>query len=132
MDYKASAQAVLDNIGGAENVASAAYCATRLRLVIADNSKCNVKALENIDGVKGVFESAGQLQIIFGTGIVNKVFEQFTQIGGITAGTKDDVKQAAAAQQNPSKWVINGTFRRFCKYVPKPNKLRNIYNFPFI
>lgn len=118
MDYKASAQAVLDNIGGAENVASAAYCATRLRLVIADNSKCNVKALENIDGVKGVFESAGQLQIIFGTGIVNKVFEQFTQIGGITAGTKDDVKQAAAAQQNPFKRAIKTLGDIFVPIIP--------------
>ena len=118
MDYKASAQAVLDNIGGAENVASAAHCATRLRLVIADNSKCNVKALENIDGVKGVFESAGQLQIIFGTGIVNKVFEQFTQIGGITAGTKDDVKQAAAAQQNPFKRAIKTLGDIFVPIIP--------------
>lgn len=118
MDYKASAQAVLDNIGGAENVASAAHCATRLRLVIADNSKCNVKALENIDGVKGVFESAGQLQIIFGTGTVNKVFEQFTQIGGITAGTKDDVKQAAAAQQNPFKRAIKTLGDIFVPIIP--------------
>ena len=49
-------------------------CATRLRLVIADNSKADKTALENIEGVKGVFEASGQLQIILGTGTVNKVF----------------------------------------------------------
>ncbi len=58
------AQEVLDNIGGAGNVVSAAHCATRLRLVIADNAKVDKEALENIDGAKGVFEAQGQLQII--------------------------------------------------------------------
>ena len=54
MDYRKSAQEVLDNIGGAGNVVSAAHCATRLRLVIADNAKVDKDALENIDGAKGV------------------------------------------------------------------------------
>ena len=57
MDYKKAAQQVLDNIGGASNIVSAAHCATRLRLVIADNSKVNKKELENAEGAKGVFEA---------------------------------------------------------------------------
>ncbi len=100
MDYKKSALEVLENIGGKDNIISAAHCATRLRLVIADNSKCSKEALENIDGVKGVFEASGQLQIIFGTGIVNKVYEEFIAAAGITGATKEDVKQAAASKQN--------------------------------
>ena len=72
MDYKHAAQQVLDAIGGASNIVSAAHCATRLRLVIADNDKVDKKALENAEGAKGVFEAQGQLQIIFGTGTVNK------------------------------------------------------------
>ncbi len=87
MDYKKAAQQVLDNIGGASNIVSAAHCATRLRLVIADNSKVNKKELENAEGAKGVFEAQGQLQIIFGTGIVNKVYDEFTALAGITGGT---------------------------------------------
>ena len=59
---------VLESIGGASNIVSAAHCATRLRLVIADNSRCSKAALEEVEGVKGVFEAAGQIQIIFGTG----------------------------------------------------------------
>lgn len=65
MDYRKSAQEVLDNIGGAGNVVSAAHCATRLRLVIADNAKVDKEAIENVDGAKGVFEAQGMLQIIF-------------------------------------------------------------------
>lgn len=55
MDYRKAAQEVYDNIGGRSNIVSAAHCATRLRLVIADNEKCDKEAVENIDGVKGVF-----------------------------------------------------------------------------
>ena len=82
MDYAKAAAEVLQSIGGKENVVSAAHCATRLRLVIADNKKVNKPALENATGVQGVFEAQGQLQIIFGTGTVNKVFEQFIAQSG--------------------------------------------------
>lgn len=99
-DYRKSAQEVLDNIGGAGNVVSAAHCATRLRLVIADNAKVDKEALENIDGAKGVFEAQGQLQIFFGTGTVNKVYEEFIALSGVEAATKAEVKEAAAQQQN--------------------------------
>ena len=68
MDYRKAAQDVYESIGGKENIISAAHCATRLRLVIADNDKCDKDAVENIEGVKGVFFASGQLQIIFGTG----------------------------------------------------------------
>lgn len=101
MDYKKVAQQVLECVGGGENLVSAAHCATRLRMVIADNGKCSKEKLEQIDGVKGVFEASGQLQVIFGTGVVNKVFEEFAPLAGIdVASTKDDVKKAAASKQN--------------------------------
>lgn len=98
LDYHKCAQEISDNIGGGANVVSAAHCATRLRLVIADNGKVNKAALEEVDGVKGMFESNGQLQLIIGTGTVNKVFDEFIKITGVAAGTKDDVKAAAAAK----------------------------------
>ncbi len=101
LDYRKAAQGVLDNIGGADNVASAAHCATRLRLVIKDNSKVNKAAVEEVDGVKGCFEASGQLQVIFGTGTVNKVFDEFIAISGVEAGTKETAKEAAAQKQNP-------------------------------
>ena len=100
MDYRKSAQDILDQVGGSANIVSAAHCATRLRLVIADNSRANKEAIENIDGVKGVFEASGQLQIILGTGTVNKVFDEFISIAGITASSKAEAKEAAAQKQN--------------------------------
>ena len=100
MDYGKTAKEILEKVGGSKNIVSAAHCATRLRLVIADNSKADKGALENIEGVKGVFEASGQLQIILGTGTVNKVFDQFIAIAGITASTKAEAKEAAAKQQN--------------------------------
>lgn len=98
MDYRVCASEIYKEVGGKENLISAAHCATRLRLVIADNSKTNVEALENIDGVKGVFDASGQLQIIIGTGTVNKVYDEFIAIAGISAATKEEVKQAAASK----------------------------------
>ena len=100
MDYRNTAQEILDKVGGSKNIVSAAHCATRLRLVIADNSKADKTAIENVEGVKGVFEASGQLQIILGTGTVNKVFDEFISIAGITASTKAEAKEAAAKQQN--------------------------------
>ena len=94
MDYKKAAEEVLEKIGGSDNIISVAHCATRLRIVTGDNSKYSKKAVENIDGVKGVFEASGQLQIIFGTGAVNKVYDEFIALVHISGGTKEDVKAA--------------------------------------
>ena len=99
LDYRKCAQEIVDHIGGRENVAQAAHCATRLRLVIKDNSKVDKDYLDEIEGVKGMFESNGQLQLIIGTGTVNKVYDEFLDITGMDAATKDDVKAAAAEKQ---------------------------------
>ena len=71
MDYKKVAQEIYDKVGKKENLVSAAHCATRLRLVLADNAKCDAKAVEDIDGVKGVFSASGQLQIILGLSLIH-------------------------------------------------------------
>lgn len=99
MDYRKCAEEIYNLVGKRENLVSAAHCATRLRLVTNDNSKVDMKKLEDVDGVKGVFSSNGQLQIILGTGTVNKVYEEFLSVSGMTAATKADVKAAAAAKQ---------------------------------
>lgn len=118
MDYRKSAAGVLEQIGGKDNIVSAAHCATRLRLVIADNSKCNKKALEDVDGVKGVFEASGQLQIIFGTGTVNKVYDEFISMAGVSAATKEDVKAAAAQKGNPLQRFVKTLGDIFVPIIP--------------
>lgn len=118
MDYKKTAHEILSAIGGKENLASAAHCATRLRLVIADNSKIKKSVLENIDGVKGVFEASGQLQIIIGTGTVNKVYDEFIAEAGIEAASKEDVKAAAAAKSPWYKRAVKSLGDIFVPIIP--------------
>lgn len=118
MDYRKVAEQIYDKVGKKENLISAAHCATRLRLVIADNDRCDSKAVEEIDGVKGVFFASGQLQIILGTGTVNKVYDEFLQVSGLSAATKAEVKQAAAAQQNILKRAIKTLGDIFVPIIP--------------
>ncbi|MBQ9277542.1 MAG: PTS glucose transporter subunit IIA [Lachnospiraceae bacterium] len=118
LDYRKCAEEIVSHIGGRENVAQAAHCATRLRLVIKDNSKIDKKALENVDGVKGMFENSGQLQLIIGTGTVNKVYDEFLDVTGMTAATKDDVKAAAAAKQPAWKRALKSVGDVFVPILP--------------
>ncbi|NCE65712.1 PTS beta-glucoside transporter subunit IIBCA [Pseudoflavonifractor sp. 524-17] len=118
MDYRKTAQEIYEKGGAKENLVSAAHCATRLRLVLADNAKCDAKAVEDIDGVKGVFSASGQLQIILGTGTVNKVYDEFIAVSGLTAATKEEVKAAAAAKQNLFKRAIKTLGDIFVPIIP--------------
>lgn len=118
MDYRKCAQEIYDTVGKRENLVSAAHCATRLRLVTKDNSRVDMKALEDIDGVKGVFSSNGQLQIIIGTGTVNKVYDEFLDISGMSAATKDDVKAAAAASQPLPQRMVKALGDVFVPILP--------------
>ena len=118
MDYAKCAKEIYETLGGRSNLVSAAHCATRLRLVTVDNSKIDMKKLENIDGVKGVFSNNGQLQLIIGTGTVNKVYEEFLNVSGMTAATKEDVKAAAAAQQPVFKRMIKALGDVFVPILP--------------
>ena len=118
MDYAKCAKEIYETLGGKSNLVSAAHCATRLRLVTVDNSRIDMKKLENIDGVKGVFSNNGQLQLIIGTGTVNKVYDEFLKVSGMTAATKEDVKAAAAAKQPIFKRMIKSLGDVFVPILP--------------
>lgn len=118
MDYAKCAKEIYETLGGRSNLVSAAHCATRLRLVTVDNSKINMKKLEDIDGVKGVFSNNGQLQLIIGTGTVNKVYDEFLAVSGMSAATKEEVKAAAAAQQPLFKRMIKALGDVFVPILP--------------
>lgn len=118
LDYAKCAKEIFETVGGRSNLVSAAHCATRLRLVTVDNSKIDMKKLENIDGVKGVFSNNGQLQLIIGTGTVNKVYEEFLSVSGMSAATKEEVKAAAAAQQPLPKRMVKALGDVFVPILP--------------
>ena len=118
LDYRKCAEELVPLLGGKENLVSAAHCATRLRLVVVDNSKIDQKAIENVEGVKGTFNSNGQFQIIIGTGTVNKVYDEFLAVTGLTAATKDDVKAAAAAKAPVWKRMLKTVGDVFVPILP--------------
>ena len=118
MDYKKTAEEIYQLLGGKENLVSAAHCATRLRIVLADTKKCDNDAIENVDGVKGTFFASGQLQVILGTGVVNKVYDEFIKIAGISEATKEEVKQAAAEKTNWFQKAIKTIGDIFVPIIP--------------
>lgn len=118
MDYRKTAREIYEHVGKKENIISAAHCATRFRLVIADNEKADKDAVENINGVKGVFFAQGQMQIILGTGVVNKVYDEFIQIAGISESSKEELKQVAASRANPFQRLIKTLGDIFVPIIP--------------
>ena len=118
MNYHTTATALLPLLGGKENIASAAHCATRLRLVLVDDSKIDKTAIDRLDGVKGCFSNAGQIQIIFGTGIVNKVFAEFSKVAGITETSKAELTDLAAQKLNPLQRVARLLSNIFVPIIP--------------
>ena len=96
-----------------ENIISAAHCATRLRLVISDNSKADKEYVENIEGVKGVFFAQGQMQIILGTGVVNKVYDEFIRIAGVSESSKEELKKCCGFQGKSGAETDQDTWRYF-------------------
>ncbi len=118
LDYKKCAEEIYGCLGGKDNIVSAAHCATRLRLVVVDQNKVDEKKIETIEGVKGVFTSNGQLQIIIGTGVVNKVYDEFIKVGELKESSKDEVKQAAANNMSVFKRLIKSIGDVFVPILP--------------
>lgn len=116
--YGKTAREILDCIGGKENVISAAHCATRLRLVLKDESLINMEALDQIELVKGSFNNGGQFQIILGTGIVDNVYTEFANLANINEVTKEEVKQEAAKKMNPLQKLLKTLADVFVPILP--------------
>ena len=93
------AKKVIEALGGRENVNSVAHCATRLRVMVKDEAKINKDAIESLEKVQGAFFNSGQYQIIFGTGTVNKMYDEVVALG-LPTTSKDEMKAEAAKQGN--------------------------------
>lgn len=99
MNNQEIAKKVIEALGGRENVNSVAHCATRLRVMVKDEAKINKDAIENLEKVQGAFFNSGQYQIIFGTGTVNKMYDEVVALG-LPTSSKEDMKAEAAKQGN--------------------------------
>lgn len=118
MNYKQSAEEILNAIGGEENLDAMAHCATRLRLVLNDESLVNEEALNNMDVVKGTFSTGGQYQIIIGSGTVNKVFSELEKLTGKEASTTSEVKAQSAKNMNPLQRFVKMLSDIFVPIIP--------------
>ncbi len=118
MDIDKTARALLPLLGGRENIASAAHCATRLRLVMVDDSKVQKEEIEALEGVKGCFRNAGQMQIIFGSGLVNKVHAAFVREAGISESSKSEAADIAAKKLNPLQRIARVLSNIFVPIIP--------------
>lgn len=95
MDNRQIATEVIEALGGRENVRSVAHCATRLRVMVHDEGKIDKEKAEAIDKVKGAFFNSGQYQMIFGTGTVNKIYDEVVALGLPTSSTSEQKAEAA-------------------------------------
>lgn len=118
MDFKSIAQQATDKLGGKDNITALAHCATRLRLVVKDENLIDKEGIENIDGVKGQFSVAGQYQIIFGSGTVNKVHAAMSEFLNLGDMTTRDVADAGSQKQGFLQRIVKGLADIFVPIIP--------------
>ncbi|HFI0332853.1 TPA: sucrose-specific PTS transporter subunit IIBC [Streptococcus suis] len=111
------AKKVIDALGGRENVRSVAHCATRLRVMVVDENKIDKDTVEDIEKVQGAFFNSGQYQIIFGTGTVNKIYDEVVALGLPTATTGEQ-KAEAAKQGNAFQRAVRTFGDVFVPIIP--------------
>ncbi|MGT2950879.1 PTS trehalose transporter subunit IIBC [Streptococcus cuniculi] len=115
--FEQDAKTLLDAVGGKENVTAVTHCATRMRFVLGDPKKADVKTIENIPAVKGTFTNAGQFQVIIGND-VPIFYNDFTAISGIEGVSKEAAKSAAKSNQNPVQRVMTMLAEIFTPIIP--------------
>lgn len=114
--YRETAEEILKLVGR-DNIVSVTHCATRLRFVVKDRSQIDDKAMEAISQVKGVFFTSGQYQIILGTGIVNKVYEEISKMG-LNTLTKQEQDELLKEQQKGIKYLMRVLADIFVPIIP--------------
>lgn len=116
--YEAISEKITQLAGGRENIVGLAHCATRLRLVLADNEKADIKAMEEVDLVKGVFVAGDQVHIIFGTGLVNDVCEVMGELNHMNTMSLGDLKTKAGQKMNPLQKALKALSDVFIEIMP--------------
>lgn len=116
--YLAISEKLAELVGGKKNIQGIAHCATRLRIVLENNDVVDLKAIEELDLVKGVFVAGDQLQIIFGAGLVNDVYEVFKDYTGKAGMSLSDLKTEANKKMNPLQRIIKALSDVFIDIMP--------------
>lgn len=116
--YEKISDSLTELVGGKENIQGVAHCATRFRIVLKNNESANLKEIENVDLVKGVFVAGDQLQIIFGAGLVNDIYEVFTEKTNMKNMSLSDLKTEANKKMNPIQRIKKALSDVFIEIMP--------------
>lgn len=117
-EYRQTAEAIIAAVGGKENIAAATHCATRLRMVLKDENKIDKAAIDTVPLAKGNFLTAGQFQIILGTGTVNKVTAELLDITGVKQVSTQEAKDLGAAKGNLLQRFVKTLSDIFVPIIP--------------
>ena len=115
--YSSEAKELLDLVGGKENIAAVSHCITRMRFVLNDPAKANIKKIEAMNVVKGSFTQSGQFQVIIGNAVAD-FYNDFIAVSGIEGVSKDSVKQAAGQNQNVLQRLVSVLAEIFAPLIP--------------
>ena len=115
--FTEDASKLLEFVGGKENINAITHCVTRMRFVLADPKKANIKKIEQLSSVKGTFTQAGQFQVIIGNEVAD-FYKEFTSIAGIEGVSKDAAKSAAKDNQTPLQKVMSNIAEIFAPLIP--------------
>ncbi len=115
--YTEDSKQLLEYIGGKDNIGAVAHCMTRMRFVLNDEKKADVKKIESMKVVKGTFTQAGQFQVIIGNDVAD-FYNDFTAVAGVEGVAKDAVKAAAKGNQNPLQKIMTNIAEIFAPLLP--------------
>lgn len=116
--YQKISEEIVKAVGGMDNIAGSAHCATRLRIILKDNDLADMEKLDNIDLCKGTFVAGDQLQMIFGAGLVNDVYDVFSKYTHTENMSLTDIKEAGAKKHNPFQIAIKSLSDVFIEIMP--------------
>ena len=116
-NYQADVKALLQHIGGKENIRAVSHCMTRMRFVLVDPAKVETDKIEALPSVKGTFTQAGQFQVIIGNDVAD-FYNQFTAFAEIEGVSKDAVKAAAASNQSLAQRIVGTLSEIFAPIIP--------------
>ena len=120
-EYLKISEEIVNGVGGMDNIQGSAHCATRLRIVLKDNDKADMEKLENINKVKGAFVAGNQLQLIFGAGTVNDVYEVFAKIYAYRKYVSWGIKRRKCKETKPGsgsgKGIVGCIYRNYAGAV---------------
>lgn len=115
--YTEDAKRLLESVGGKENISAVSHCATRMRFVLKDPKKADLKAIEKIPAVKGSFTQAGQFQTIIGNDVAN-FYNEFAALSGVSGVSKDEAKAAAKTNMTPLQRFMANIAEIFAPLIP--------------